>query len=205
MSDSVAKLVLGLIPSDETLRDPGGRCRHVLLALAVNADDDGVARISVNRLCRQTGCAPAVIREGIRYGVQQSVLAVDPGPGTVTYRFDVAALTSLQQQARNRARDSIYVLLDFGVPEKTLNALNTCHTTLTELGNAIAEYNALPDDFRTGFHRYLDARNFGAAGARQVIDAYAEYRRVEALREHYDHADTSAEMEAGQWITPGAP
>lgn len=205
MSDSVAKLVLGLIPADDTPRDPGGRCRHVLLALAVNADDDGVARISLNRLCLQTGRVPAVIREGIRYGVQQNVLAIAPGPGAITYHFNLDVLASLQQQARNRASDSIYVLLDFGVPEKTLNALKTCCTTLTELGNAIAEYNALPDDFRTGFHRYLDARNFGARGAEQVLDAYAKFRRIEALRDHYDNNDISGEMEGGQWITPGAP
>jgi hypothetical protein len=202
VSETIAKLVLGL-PAGRAPRDVGGRNRHILLTLAVNADDTGVTRVSIATLCRQTERAPNVVRDGISNGIERGLLTITPGTGPTTYQFDLDALRSKQQEAVNRANNSIYVLLEFGATERALKALDrTGCATLDQLDHAISEYQNLPEAFQTGFHRYLDARNFGAQSAKQVLDGYAEYRRIKALRQHYDHNDTSAEMENGTWINP---
>jgi hypothetical protein len=100
-------------------------------------------------------------------------------------------------------KDQIHVLTDFGVPDRTLHALaRSGYDTLTALGQAIADYRALPPEFQVGLHVHLNARLVGKTGGDSVLAAYDELRKIERLRDYYDNNDTSAEMEHGHWVDP---
>jgi hypothetical protein len=155
----------------------------VALALAYLADDDGECTVSRAALsaytCLNTSMATAALRRLQDDGVLQLVRGQAPNAPSL-HRLLREELESRQMDAVIRRAGTVEVLLEYGVPQKTVNSLCRAGIRLmADLAKQVEAYRASPTAVELGFDVYLTyeecVRGVGSKLGAGLLKAYDEW------------------------------
>lgn len=79
-----------------------------------------------------------------------------------------------------RGNGSTYVLGEFGVETRALNALwANGIRTMDELVLLVGKYRGMPKKTRLSFHKFLGVRNLGPVTGQRVLDGFDAWRAAQ--------------------------
>lgn len=181
-------MVVGLTPPGRGVRyhvesPVDARDRLVAFVLAYLADDDGECTVSRGELAAYTCMDEPTVSRALRSLVEdgQVELAAEPQRSKPNrYRLLRSTLGARQFDAEARRQGTVFILLEFGVSIKYLNALCRAGVGLmADLAARVEAFRASPTAVELGFDVFLkyedDVRRIGPQSGAALLKAYDEW------------------------------